>query len=522
MARYILDFVADTSEIDIQSYLDEYGCTTISILNQLGLTYLVEADAPPVDTNIVEYMIADEENPIQLLGLPSQITYKEFNLQSEDNWWKLAIIPGFDYDADKVEIVRAGYGQRVYLVDSGIDISHPEFVGKDITLLHSKTEDFTDTTGHGTALASLIVGETCGVTECSLKVVKVFHQGQTTHVSDILNALQSVAEDFSLNPDVPAVMNLSWAINKNEFVETKILALIDMGLIVSVAAGNSGVPIENVTPASMPDVVTVGSFGTTLAPSDFTNYTGPADLSYTAGSTNYGPALDLFAPGEQIRVALIGGGYGYSAGTSVAAAIASAVFAINESSTNASYAGYDMAARQWWIRNFSIVKQLLTLEGVYEHSPNAIPRARLARYFPETEPPRYTTPQRATRAKSGARIEEKLFDANYYTSASISDVDGDLDWTLVGNCIVGTAPEIETFSVRTFTLTISNDEMEDSTTYTIVVYNPNVYASDTEAYIDAGYVELACGCCSNCPCCANCTKGVCGGGECGGANGSCS
>lgn len=520
MARYVLDFVADTPEIEIQSYLDQYGCTTISVLNQLGITYLVEADEMPPNMAIVEHVIADDENPIQLLGMPSEITYKEFNLQSEDNWWKLAIIPGFDYDADSAEIIRAGYGQRVYLLDSGIDATHPEFVGKDITLLYSKTGDFVDTTGHGTALASLLVGENCGITECSLKVVKVFHQGQTTHVSDILNALQSVAEDFQQDPTTPAVMNLSWAIAKNEFVETKILALIDMGVIVSVAAGNSGIPIENVTPASMPDVITVGSFGPSLSPSDFTNYTAPSDLSYTAGSTNYGPGLDLFAPGEQIRVALVGGGYGYTAGTSAAAAIASAVLAINESSTNATYAGYDMEARQWWIRNFSIVKQLLTLEGVYADSPNAIPRARLARYFPEIEPPKYTTPQRAARAKSGTHIEEKLFDANYYTGASISDVDGDLDWSLVGNCLVGTAPVVETYTVRTFTLTVSEGDFEDSTTFTVVIYNPEVYASDAEAYLDAGFVELACNCCSNCPCCTACVKGVCG--ECGAPNGGCS
>jgi len=117
---------------------------------------------------------------------------------------------------------------------------------------------------------------------------------------------------------------MSWSIDRNEFVEDKIRSLIKIGLLPVVAAGNSGIPIENVTPAAMAEVATIGSIGPNLTPSDFSDYTGPADISFTAGQTNYAPGLDYWAPGEYILVANASGGFTYIAGTSAAAAVVSA------------------------------------------------------------------------------------------------------------------------------------------------------------------------------------------------------
>jgi len=99
-------------------------------------------------------------------------------------------------------------------------------------------------------------------------------------------------------------------------------------MYVIAAAGNNGAPITDVTPASIPDVLTIGAFGQDLTPSTFSNYTGGSDISYTADDVNYG-ALDAWAPGEMIWAANKNGGYGYIAGTSAATAIASASFAYN-------------------------------------------------------------------------------------------------------------------------------------------------------------------------------------------------
>jgi hypothetical protein len=74
----------------------------------------------------------------------------------------------------------------------------------------------------------------------------------------------------------------------------------------------------------MADVITVGAYNKDFHPCDFSNYTG--SISNTQNVVNYG-SLDIWAPGEQIYVATIDGGYGYVGGTSIAAAIETASLA---------------------------------------------------------------------------------------------------------------------------------------------------------------------------------------------------
>lgn len=45
--RFILDFIDGTSIEIIDDYLNQYDCTTVSTLNQLGLVYLVDAPSAP-------------------------------------------------------------------------------------------------------------------------------------------------------------------------------------------------------------------------------------------------------------------------------------------------------------------------------------------------------------------------------------------------------------------------------------------------------------------------------------------
>ena len=201
------------------------------------------------------------------------------------------------------------------MLDSGIDLTHSEFTGKDISLVYSLTGDFNDTNGHGTGLASLMVGNTCGVTSTSIKVVKIFDDNQPTKQSDFLHALDAILTDMNSNINKFSIINCSWAINKNIYIEDKIKHLINAGALVVASAGNSGKPIEEVTPASMPDVLTIGAYNSDFVPCDFSDYSNPSVVSLTQGQVNTG-TLDAWAPGEQIWIAnptSKGGGYGFAA-----------------------------------------------------------------------------------------------------------------------------------------------------------------------------------------------------------------
>jgi subtilisin family serine protease len=292
----------------------------------------VESNTIPPSGPLVESIVVDENNPIQLLDfdltLVDTVSTAEFTVDDEKNWWKVASIKDIDFESETYTHTVRGFGGTVYILDSGLETSHPEFQGVDVQLLHSFTNEFSDTRGHGTALASLISGKTCGLTGATIKVVKIFDTSVSTYQSDMLAAFDAVLNDYITNGRTLSVVNLSWGMIKNEYIDAKINYLRSQGLNIVAAAGNSGVPIDNVTPASIPAVLTVGAYNQSLTPCDFSNYTGESIISVTNEITNTG-ALDIWAPGEKIWAAGLNGTYGYIAGTSAAAAITSGAIIYN-------------------------------------------------------------------------------------------------------------------------------------------------------------------------------------------------
>lgn len=342
MTKYLIDFKDDASDEAIQEYLISYHCTVIGTFDKLNKVYHVEANTePPSFESIVELVQNDETTLIKLLEVVPYTVYptveETANLVHDDqkNWWKIYSYNQIDLSENTSVVPIFGAGTNIYLVDSGIDASHPEFTGKDVSLLYSMVPgDFDDYTGHGTALASTMIGNTCGISNASLKVVKIFSNDPETNPtkqSDLLYAFDAILQDAVLSTNLISVVNLSWCIPKNEYVEDKIKHLLKAGIIVVTAAGNSGVPIEQVTPASMPEVITVGSYDENFIPCDFSDYTDPTSLSLTQNAVNTG-ALDIWAPGSKIYIARcskLGGGYEFSGGTSISSAIQAASIAYN-------------------------------------------------------------------------------------------------------------------------------------------------------------------------------------------------
>jgi hypothetical protein len=327
--KFLIDFKNEVSQADIDAYFIKNKCSLEKEFSNYDKVYLVScAKVPPV-TKIVECVINDEASPIQLLGVSHDLPTTEFGnivMDNPSNWWKVASIlsPNFDVVVDQYPIY--GKGVTVYMVDSGIDLTHPEFDGVDITLLHSFKDNFKDSSGHGTALSSVISGKTCGMTDAALSIVKIFDKAHNTMQSDFIAAFDAIWDDYLAGGNRASVINLSWSIAKNDYLESKILKLISAGMHVVCSAGNSGAPIGSVTPASMPQVITIGAYGEDFMPSDFSDYT--SSISLTQDATN-GGKLDGWAPGEHIRSALVGGGYGLVSGTSIAAAIHSSSIAYN-------------------------------------------------------------------------------------------------------------------------------------------------------------------------------------------------
>lgn len=324
----IVEFHPDASLESINAWLDVHATTAVRLTTTANIYKIQTATAPEPDPLILSI---EEDHSIssQLLGVVEVIpasTGMATTFEHDADWWKTACSNSIDFDATSTTFQKRGLKTNVYLVDSGVKISHPEFASATISRLFTFNDNDDDNAGHGTALASLIVGDSLGISNASLKAVKIFDPNTETMASDIVRALDAIMTDMTANPGSISVVNMSWSIPKNLYIESRIQELINAGAVVVAAAGNSGVAIEDVTPASMDAVFTVGAYTEDFKPADFSNYT--STISNTSGTTNSG-ALDCWAPGVNILAAMLDGSTAVVAGTSAAAAIMSACFAFN-------------------------------------------------------------------------------------------------------------------------------------------------------------------------------------------------
>lgn len=226
-----------------------------------------------------------------------------------------------------------GEGVRVYVLDTGIDDTHPDFSSYGI---HFGFDAFhgtgTPCNGHGTAMAGLIAGATTGVAPAAEVVnVKVFNCtliGNST--ATIIDGITWVTAHAS----PPAVANLSLQLTYGEKSQAMRVAVADLqrrDVLVVAAAGNDNNDVAQVEPANYPGVVAVG--GSVAAGS---RWVDPGATTPCAGApqsecgSNFGAGISVFAPASANSAVWGGGGGGYTltpVGTSSAAAIVSGVAA---------------------------------------------------------------------------------------------------------------------------------------------------------------------------------------------------
>ncbi len=330
--NYIIDFIDTLSRAEIDTYCSASNITIIKQYAGLGNVFLCQSESEPSADPKIESCVLDDNDGIKLLGIDitlyDEFSTKTYDIDDNKNWWKVASTNQIDFSDNTAEHKVRGSNSTVYVLDSGVNSSHPEFENVTVDHIYSITDNFNDMSGHGTMIASLISGKTCGLTNATIKNVKVFEAGTNTKQSDLLGAFDAVITDFISNGKKPSVVNCSWCIPYNQYINEKIQILIDSGIYVVCAAGNTGEAITAVTPASIFDVLTIGSYNQSLQPSDFSNYTDLSITSFTSNVNNYG-ILDGWAPGEQIWAAGLDNSYGYAAGTSCASAIAAGAVAYN-------------------------------------------------------------------------------------------------------------------------------------------------------------------------------------------------
>lgn len=325
MANYIISIDNSLSDSGAQACITDAGGTVSSAL-AIKNTYKVDCTAEQLAAmaSVSASSLDDASIDVALQ------TYDTVHLDDLVNSnYEMAGASGTEITPYSPEY--RGLGVTCYLIDTGINIGHVEFASASISNLHSAfTEDddiadFEDVAGHGTAIASVIVGANIGVsTQTSLKNVKLFNanSGSAT-VGAIINAFNAVATDHAdNNVDAVKVVCTPWTVSQNDLIDDIVKSMNSSNLVMITAAGNDGVDISTKSPAGVREIITVGGYNNIWNVQAFNNTPGTA-----TGLTNFGAPLDIFgwSDGATLADASDLSGYAAFTGTSVATGIAAGV-----------------------------------------------------------------------------------------------------------------------------------------------------------------------------------------------------
>ena len=203
-----------------------------------------------------------------------------------------------------------GTGVQVYVIDSGIDVTHPEFGGR-ATLGYDACFRGCyagDGYGHGTKVAGQVGSASYGVAKnVSLISVRVYAStpdanGIIATESTIMQGVDWVTQQKQLNLSQPMIANISSSLPPSPSLDAAIRSSIAAGVTYVVGAGNSAANACNYSPARVAEALTVG---------------GTRKDDYMWSGSNYGPCVDLFAPAYDIRTTAVGGGSVSTSGTSL-------------------------------------------------------------------------------------------------------------------------------------------------------------------------------------------------------------
>ncbi|MEV0676221.1 S8 family peptidase [Actinosynnema sp. NPDC050436] len=184
----------------------------------------------------------------------------------------------------KYSYTSTGTGVNVYVVDTGVRVSHSTFGGRARNGFDAVDNDNVaqDGHGHGTHVAGTIAGSQYGVAKgATIYGVRVLDNAGSGTTAGVVAGIDWVTK----NHVKPAVANLSLGGGASTAIDGAVRKSIQAGVTYAIAAGNSNTNAGSTSPARVTEAITVGA-----------TEKNDARASYS----NYGSVLDIFAPGSGI------------------------------------------------------------------------------------------------------------------------------------------------------------------------------------------------------------------------------
>ena len=222
-----------------------------------------------------------------------------------------------------------GAGVHAYIIDSGVDASHPNFGGRAQFNYNAIDSNNTDCNGHGTHVAGTIGSTSYGVAKsASLHGVKWLNCAGSGTTSGAVAAVNWVTN----NHIKPAVANTSWNISYSATLATALTNMMNSGVFLATSAGNTGGNSCDRLPRNLTASLVVAATTSTDA---------------RASYSSIGTCVDIYGPGSAIVSTLPGNTTGSYNGTSMATPHAAGIAALYK----ATHGDASQATVHAWIIN---------------------------------------------------------------------------------------------------------------------------------------------------------------------------
>jgi subtilisin family serine protease len=228
-----------------------------------------------------------------------------------------------------------------YVIDTGIYQFHPDLRDRTRNVYDAFGGSGQDCHGNGTHLAGTIGGTTHGVAkQVQLRGVRVLDCFYSGSISGLLSGINYV-RTAAVKPAVAIIVGYT---SVNTTVDSAAANLSNAGVFLVVAAGNDNTSACNYSPSRTPVATTVGATSTSDARTSW---------------SNYGPCVDLYAPGAGV----LSSWYNASAGVTTKVVSGTAMAAAHVAGCAAKYkATYGDASQadinQWLISNATVVNTI--------------------------------------------------------------------------------------------------------------------------------------------------------------------
>lgn len=331
--QILVKFKPGVTDVVIAQHLKQYNASIKSKITGINATVV----AVPVGQ---ELTVRDQlaKDPIVQYSEPDYIMHVEFvpNDTNFGNQWALANTgqtiknrrgtAHADINVEPAWDVTKGAGVKVAVIDTGIDLTHPDLAAKVIAQKPLATASITDKYGHGTHVAGIIAANTnngqgvAGVCpDCQLLIAKAMDDNGQGVSSNIAISITWATDNGA------KVINMSeGGGQQSQTMQNAVNYAFNKGVVLVAAAGNDGLN-QPFFPAGLNGVVSVASTGNTDAKSSF---------------SNYGTWVDVAAPGENIYSSLpttafnmqnesaLNTNYDYLSGTSMSTPVVSGAIAL--------------------------------------------------------------------------------------------------------------------------------------------------------------------------------------------------